>query len=108
MTAMDYAATAAQMTDIQFELLLRARLRHVAQRYQHPRNRHLDMRLNVKFKSDGELESAGWTVCYGYGDDTKGERLEPALRESLRREGWNSSPEASLLLLDSPAPATEF
>lgn len=100
---MDYRATAAAMTDVQFELLLRARMRMEAQRVGgHSKLVHFNFRC--EFSRAGELTASAWTACLDYGDDTKGERLSPVVSELIRRHTWGASGVASLLLVDGPAP----
>lgn len=96
---MDYAATAASMTDVQFELLLRARLRLEAARLA-PLEKSVTMTFGATFDSIGNLDTGRWSVSVGWSDSTKGERLAPVVAECLRREGWAASGEAGLLLLE--------
>lgn len=103
MTNADIVNMASIMSDVQFELLLRARMRLEAGRAP---NRHIQTTMafgcNVK---EGEVKDGRWTVYFDYGDNTKGERLHVVMTEALRRKGWDDSKAASLLMIESDAPA---
>ena len=102
---LDYRATAEAMSDVQFELLLRARMQLMHERaLARGASQYDRVDLSFRWMRDNE-EKPGvgrWTVSFNYGEDTKGERLVPAVDEACRRKGWDSGPEASLLLLDAP------
>lgn len=102
MTNADIVSMARDMSDVQFELLLRARMRLEAAR--NPRGHSqttFAFGCNVK---DGEIKDGRWTVYFDYGDNTKGERLHVVMSEALRRRGWDDSGASNLLMIESDAP----
>src|SRR5271154_5855888 len=99
---MNYAGTAAAMTDVQFELLLRARMRLERDRMG-AINRNVTFTFSCSFGTEGEMQGAKWSTSVSYDTSTKGERLGPVVTETRRRYNWDVSPEASLLLVEGPS-----
>lgn len=110
MNAWNYEEMAANMKPHQFELLLRAYVRQQAMLAQKrafgDQNRHFkDVRLGFDATVDekGVLSVGRWAASFAWDDAAKGEILEPLLTELCRREGWSSSPLATLRQIEGPA-----
>lgn len=97
MAQFDYAATAAALTDVQFELLVRARLQMEAARYGGSASVSISLAAVVR---NDRTEKCKWGVYFDYGETTSGERLHPTVTEAMRRRGWEESPEATMLLIE--------
>lgn len=91
MTAFDWRRTAAAMKPHEFELLVREYASAQALRVQATLGSTADVRLgfDLTLGSRGAVDSARWSVDIGWsGNTAKGEVLDGAADELIRREQW--------------------